>query len=103
MQLTNTITSIAIGSFDGIHQAHQALISQAEAVVIIEQNCCTLTPGYTRTEQIQKPCFFYHFDKIKLLSVDAFIEQITQDFPKLETIIVGYDFGFGYKKEGNTT
>lgn len=103
MQLTNTITSIAIGSFDGIHQAHQALISQAEAVVIIEQNRCTLTPGYTRTEPIQKPCFFYHFDKIKSLSADAFIAQITQDFPKLETIIVGYDFGFGYKKQGNTT
>ena len=102
MQLTNTISSIAIGSFDGIHQAHQTLIAQAEAVVIIEQNRCTLTPGYRRTNYIQKPCFFYHFDKIKPLSAKAFVEQLIKDFPQLKTIIVGYDFSFGHKKEGDT-
>lgn len=102
MELTNNIKSIAIGSFDGIHQGHRVLINQVEAVVIIEQNRCTLTPGYRRTEYIGKPCFFYHFEKVKSLSAQAFIDQIQQDFPKLETIVVGYDFAFGYRKEGNT-
>lgn len=52
---------------------------------------------------IKQPCFFYHFDKIKSLSAKAFVEKLQEDFPKLETIVVGYDFCFGYKKEGNST
>ncbi|HHC11461.1 MAG TPA: bifunctional riboflavin kinase/FAD synthetase [Campylobacterales bacterium] len=102
MKLTNSIKSIAIGSFDGIHIAHQKLISQSEAVVIIEKNRATITTGYKRTEYINKPSFFYHFDHIKLLTAKEFIEKLKEDFPKLEKIIVGYDFAFGYKKEGNT-
>ncbi|SFV63526.1 Riboflavin kinase / FMN adenylyltransferase [hydrothermal vent metagenome] len=103
MKLANSIKSIAIGSFDGIHRGHQALISRAEAVVIIERNSSVLTPGYKRTKKIKKICFFYHFDKIKSLSAKEFVKQLKEDFPKLETIIVGYDFGFGYRKEGDTT
>ena len=103
MKLKNSIKSIAIGSFDGIHIAHQKLISQSEAVVIIEKNCASLTTGYKRTEYIDKPSFFYHFDYIKSLSAGEFIAMLKEDFPKLEKIVVGYDFAFGYKKEGNTT
>lgn len=101
MKFTNRIKSIAIGSFDGIHQGHKALINQVEAVVIIERNGGYLTPGYKRSLYIEQPCFFYHFDKIKSLSAKAFVRKLQEDFPKLETIVVGYDFGFGYKKEGN--
>ncbi len=103
MKLTNTIKSIAIGSFDGIHLGHQALIDQAEAVVIIERNRSVITTGYRRTEYIDKPCFFYHLERIKSLSAKDFIDKLSKDFPKLETIVVGYDFGFGHKKEGDTT
>ncbi|HIO95196.1 MAG TPA: bifunctional riboflavin kinase/FAD synthetase [Campylobacterales bacterium] len=102
MKLTNTIKSIAIGSFDGIHLGHQTLIEQAEAIVIIERNRSVMTAGYKRTNYIDKPCFFYHLERIKSLSAKAFIERLSLDFPKLETIVVGYDFGFGYKKEGDT-
>ncbi|NOZ90555.1 MAG: bifunctional riboflavin kinase/FAD synthetase [Epsilonproteobacteria bacterium] len=103
MKLKNSIKSIAIGSFDGVHIAHQKLISKAGAVVIIEKNCSSLTVGYKRTKYIDKPCFFYHFDKIKSLTAREFIDRLCLDFPKLETVVVGYDFGFGYKKEGDTT
>lgn len=103
MNLTNSIKSIAIGSFDGIHQGHQALITQVEAVVIIERNGGYLTPGYKRSFYIEQPCFFYHFDKVKALSAQDFVLKLQEDFPKIETIVVGYDFGFGYKKEGNAT
>ena len=103
MQLTNNIKSIAIGSFDGIHQGHRALINQVEALVIIERNSGYLTPGYKRSLCVKQDCFFYHFDTIKSLHSKEFVEKLQEDFPELETIVVGYDFGFGYKKEGNTT
>ena len=102
MQLTNKIKSITIGSFDGIHLGHQVLINQVEAVVVIERNSGYLTSGYRRSNHLNKPCFFYHFEKIHQLSAKEFVEKLCIDFPQLETIVVGYDFGFGHKKEGNT-
>jgi riboflavin kinase/FMN adenylyltransferase len=98
----NNIKSVAIGSFDGIHLGHRALIDQVEAVVVIERNGGYLTPGYKRSFCVSQPCFFYHFEHIKSLRAKAFVVKLKEDFPCLEKIVVGYDFGFGYKKEGNT-
>ncbi len=103
MKYKNSIKSVAIGSFDGIHIAHQALIEKAEAVVIIERNGGYLTPGYKRSLYTQKPCYFYHFDKICHLSPKAFVEKLQQDFPSLEKIVVGYDFVFGKGKSGDVS
>lgn len=93
---------MAIGSFDGIHLGHMALINQVEAVVIIERNGGYLTPGYKRSSFVKQLCFFYHFEHIKSLRAQEFVSKLKEDFPQLEKIVVGYDFGFGYKKEGNT-
>ncbi len=101
MKLKNTIKSIAIGSFDGIHIAHQRLIEQAEAIVIIERNGGYLTPGYKRSLYTSKICCFYHFDKIRSLTPQAFVAKLKEDFPKLEKIVVGYDFAFGKEKAGD--
>jgi riboflavin kinase/FMN adenylyltransferase len=99
--LNNNIKSIAIGSFDGIHIAHKTLIDQAEALVIIERNGGYLTAGYKRSLFTSKICCFYHFDKVKSLTPEAFVSQLKTDFPSLETIVVGYDFAFGKNKAGN--
>ena len=101
MSYHNTIKSIAIGSFDGIHIAHKVLIDQVDAVVIIERNGGYLTPGYKRANFTSKVCCFYHFDVIKGLTPEAFVEKLKTDFPELETIVVGYDFHFGKHKAGN--
>ena len=101
MKINNNITSIAIGSFDGIHKAHQKLISKAEAIVVIERNCGNITAGYRRASFVDIPVFFYHFRNISKLNPTQFIDMLMLDFPKLENIIVGYDFKFGYKKSGN--
>ena len=101
MQIKNNIKSIAIGSFDGIHIAHQTLINKADALVIIERNGGYLTPGYKRSQFTDKICCFYHFDVIKTLTPEAFVDKIKTDFPSLETIVVGYDFHFGKNKAGN--
>ena len=96
------ITSIAIGSFDGIHLAHQSLISKVDAIVIIERNTGYLSVGYRRSVYTDKICCFYHFDKIKSLSPYDFIAKLLKDFPYLEKIVVGYDFHFGKDKAGDS-
>lgn len=101
MAYMNTIKSIAIGSFDGIHLAHQTLIEKVDALVIIERNGGYLTPGYKRALYTEKACHFYHLDKVKGLSPEAFVAKLNQDFPQLEKVVVGYDFHFGKEKAGN--
>jgi riboflavin kinase/FMN adenylyltransferase len=100
VQFTNTIHSIAIGSFDGLHIAHQKLIEKADALVIIERNGGYLTPGYKRANFTSKVCCFYHFEKVKSLSPEQFVAKLKEDFPQLQTIVVGYDFAFGKAKAG---
>jgi riboflavin kinase/FMN adenylyltransferase len=101
LKINNTIKSIAIGSFDGIHIAHKTLIDQVDALVIIERNGGYLTPGYKRSLYTSKICCFYHFDKVKSLTPDEFVAKLKEDFPHLEKIVVGYDFAFGRSKAGN--
>lgn len=101
MAYNNQIKSIAIGSFDGIHLAHQTLIDKVDALVIIERDGGYLTPGHKRAFCTDKICCFYHFDTIKELSPEAFVMKLQEDFPVLETIVVGYDFHFGKHKAGN--
>ncbi len=101
--LTNDyeISSIAIGSFDGIHLAHRKLIEQANMVLVIERGKGYLTPGYKRSLYCDKPMTFYLFDKISHLSPAQFIAKLKNDFPKLKKIVVGYDFKFGKDKSGD--
>lgn len=101
MQFSNDIKRIAIGSFDGMHVAHQTLAEKVDALVIIERNGGYLTPGYKRSHFTSKICCFYHFDVIKSLTPEAFVQKLIMDFPALETIVVGYDFHFGKNKAGN--
>jgi riboflavin kinase/FMN adenylyltransferase len=101
LQINNDIKAIAIGSFDGLHIAHKTLIDKVDALVIIERNGGYLTPGYKRSFHTDKVCCFYHFDKVKSLNPEAFVNKLKEDFPSLEKIVVGYDFHFGKGKAGN--
>jgi len=101
LKIDSQVKSIAIGSFDGIHLAHQKLIEKVDALVIIERNSGYLTPGYKRSFYTSNACHFYHLDKLKPLSPEAFVSRLLSDFPALEKIVVGYDFHFGKEKAGN--
>lgn len=83
-----------------MHVAHMRLVDQVDAIVIIERNGGYLTPGFRRSHFTSKPCCFYHFDVIKGLSPEAFMERLKIDFPQLKKIVVGYDFHFGKGKLG---
>ncbi len=95
------IKSIAIGSFDGIHLAHQELIKRADGVLVIERGVASLTPGWKRSLYTKKPTFFYLLENIKSLTPKEFMDKIDNDFPHLEKIVVGYDFNFGKNREGS--
>ena len=95
------INSLAIGSFDAIHLAHQELIKRADGVLVIEHHRATITPGYKRSNYTKKATFFYLLEDIKHLSPQEFIKKLTHDFPALKKIVVGYDFRFGKNAKGD--
>jgi len=89
---------LAIGGFDGVHFAHQKLISLADEVLIIEKNS-SLTPYKERCEYINKSCHFYHLDEIKHLTYLEFIQKLKTELNPT-TIVIGYDFRFGKDRKG---
>lgn len=94
----NTITSIAIGGFDGMHVAHQELFKNLDengAIVSIESGFANLTPKVYRQEYSDYPIYYYVLDNIKHLEGDQFIKLLNEEFPNLKKIVVGYDFCFG--------
>lgn len=98
----NTITSIAIGGFDGMHVAHQELFKNLDehgAIVSIESGYANLTPKRYRQEYSIYPIYYYVLDSIKHLEGDLFVKLLNEEFPKLKKIVVGYDFCFGKNRK----
>jgi riboflavin kinase/FMN adenylyltransferase len=105
INIKNTITSIAIGGFDGMHQAHQQLFKKLDlngAIVVIQTSYANLSPGINRGEHTVYPLFLYPLENIKHLTGEEFMELLYQEFPVLNKIVVGYDFHFGYKAAYDT-
>ena len=99
----NNITSLAIGGFDGLHVAHQKIISTLDkngALLVINKGFSNLTPN-TQKEHTKRPIFYYDLSDIKGLSAASFIQKLTDEFPKLALIVVGYDFRFGKNRSGD--
>ena len=94
----NTITSIAIGGFDGMHIAHQELFKNLDdngAIVSIESGYANLTPKRYRQEYSIYPIYYYVLENIRHLEGDEFIKLLKEEFPNLKKIVVGFDFCFG--------
>jgi len=100
----DSVDTLAIGSFDGIHVGHQQLIKQLGkhgALFVIDKDQANLTPGVKRSEYAGYPCMFFHFLKVKHLSGEEFVELLKHEFINLKKIIVGYDFCFGQHRSCN--
>ena len=94
----NTITSIAIGGFDGMHIAHQELFKNLDsngAILSIESGYANLTPKRYRQEYSIYPIFYYVLENIRHLEGCEFIKLLKEEFPNLKKIVVGFDFCFG--------
>lgn len=100
----DSVETIAIGSFDGIHLGHRQLIDklgQHGALFVIDKDQANLTPGIKRSEVAGYPCMFYHFLKVKNLSGAEFVTLLKKEFIHLKKIVVGYDFHFGHRRSCN--
>ena len=103
MQLCNdidlsTITTLAIGGFDGIHLGHKALIDKLGsdgAILVIEGYNSDLTPSCIRSVFTDKNIIILALDKVRDFEAEEFIDYLKSRFLKLNKIIVGYDFRFG--------
>jgi riboflavin kinase/FMN adenylyltransferase len=98
----NTITSIAIGGFDGMHSAHQKLFKNLDkngAILSIESGYANLTPKRYRQEYSIYPIYYYVLENIRHLEGDEFIKLIKEEFPNLKKIVVGFDFCFGKNRK----
>ena len=96
----STITSIAIGGFDGMHLAHQQLFNKLDnngGIIVIQTNYANLSPFRYRQRHTKYPIYFYPLENIKHLTGKQFIQLLKEEFQNVKKIVVGYDFHFGYK------
>lgn len=99
-----SVDTLAIGSFDGIHVGHRQLINHLGdngALFVIDKDQANLTPGIKRSEYAGYPCMFFHFLKIKHLTGEEFVALLKKEFVNLKKIVVGYDFFFGQHRSCN--
>ncbi|MGE4396574.1 MAG: bifunctional riboflavin kinase/FAD synthetase [Sulfurimonas sp.] len=95
-------TSIAIGGFDGMHIGHQQLfgaLDENSTIVVIETGYANLTPKKEREHFSHHPIIYLELDDIRHLSGEEFILLLKEKFPKLQKIVVGYDFHFGKNRK----
>ncbi|RDU70911.1 bifunctional riboflavin kinase/FAD synthetase [Helicobacter brantae] len=95
----NTISSICIGKFDGVHLAHQSIFAsmpKEDSLVLLilrEKERFALTPN--PQELISLPVYFLELEKIKDMGDKEFADFLLHFLPHLKSIVVGYDFLFG--------
>jgi riboflavin kinase/FMN adenylyltransferase len=119
-------TCLAIGAFDGLHKGHQLIINQAikearknnypAAVLSFHPHPLEVIPGKTpppsiisRRQKIsilQELGLDYYFEQefnlnFAQLRAEEFINQILLNKIKVNTVVVGDDFRFAHKNEGN--
>lgn len=89
--------AVALGDFDGMHKAHQTVVTGADDVIIYSVN--------NRFSLMQKSIFtkrfpnavFADFNEIRDMQGEEFIEKILVEKFNAGMILCGYNFRFGKK------
>jgi riboflavin kinase/FMN adenylyltransferase len=122
----NCNTCLAIGAFDGLHKGHQLIINKAikaarknnfpAAVLSFHPHPLEIISGkapppsiVSRRQKIsilEEMGIDYYFEQkfnpeFAALKAERFINDILIDKLKVNTVVVGDDFRFAYKNEGN--
>lgn len=120
--LTDEHYALALGFFDGLHQGHLALVNKVKKIakekhfksaimtfdrhplsLLKNEKCTSLISSEDRIELLEEmgidTLFVIRFTMdVAKLSPQAFIDQYLQHVSHL---VVGFDFHFGYKNEGD--
>lgn len=111
-------TAIALGTFDGVHIGHRAVIKSAASyensiVVAFKEppkvffGCkgIVLTDKQRKTELIKNlginKIEYLEFEKLKNISAESFLEMLNEKY-KPSVICCGYNYTFGENAVGNT-
>lgn len=117
---------IALGSFDGVHLGHRKLIElllyesklhgtgsmiytfniHPRKILIPDKHIYLITDNEKRAEVMEDMgvdmLYLEDFEKIKDMGAEAFVKNILVDRFKAKSIVVGYNYRFGIKGEGDS-
>lgn len=85
-----------------MHIGHQQLFAQLGthgAIVVIETGYANITPKREREKYSHFPILYMALDEIRHLNGEQFVALLKEKFPKLQKIVVGYDFHFGKNRK----
>ncbi|MBT3261111.1 riboflavin biosynthesis protein RibF [bacterium] len=110
LQNIKKIPSLGIGVFDGLHIGHQQIAKRCTHllsfyphpdIVLSKNKKLKMLTTLRELRFHKKNLLVVHFSKkIAKLPADLFLEKIIGAL-KPQKIVVGYDFKFGFKKEGD--
>lgn len=124
IQTSGPYRTVVLGNFDGIHRGHQQLIRLGREIADEYREELAIFTFYPQIQEVFDPDFCYllpeeqklerfkelqvdvvetvPFDeKIAKLSPEEFVKTILVDQLRARHIVVGFNYSFGYKGEGN--
>jgi riboflavin kinase / FMN adenylyltransferase len=107
------VESLGLGVFDGLHRGHRALTDQCDAILTFHPHPNSILKKDSDLKYLstvdELQTLFPHLITLRFtrelsqLSARTFLDTILLEQIKPKRIVVGYDYRFGYKREGDFT
>ncbi|MFT5170598.1 MAG: riboflavin kinase/FMN adenylyltransferase [Candidatus Marinamargulisbacteria bacterium] len=109
--MTIEYPAVGLGVFDGYHLGHKSLIDKCSVVVTFDPHPDLVLGKNKEIKQLTTTKELRHYVKnlrvfefttaVSKLSPTRFLDEIIRMELAPKTIVVGYDFRFGYKRQGD--